>query len=127
MERGETMKGIDISPDHSDNDDWKLFMRKDALIARMNHLRRKQKGIRMSMLIGLGEHGMSTWVELPYSKCLEIINKEATSRFRNCDKTQVWHMNVHTFYNGTISSISLWPTVKTDWNKTKENNWGEEE
>jgi len=121
------MKGIDISPDHSDNDDWKLFMRKDALIARMNHLRRKQKGIRMSMLIGLGEHGMSTWVELPYSKCLEIINKEATSRFRNCDKTQVWHMNVHTFYNGTISSISLWPTVKTDWNKTKENNWGEEE
>jgi len=122
------MKGIDISPDHSDNDDWKLFMRKDALIARMNHLRRKQKGIRMSMLIGLGEYGMSAWVELPYSKCLEIINKEVTSRFRNCDKTQVWHMNVHRFgSDNQVSSISLWPTVKTDYNKTKDNNWGEEE
>tara|TARA_R110000765_G_C18695272_1_gene581130 strand:- start:172 stop:552 length:381 start_codon:yes stop_codon:yes gene_type:complete len=126
MERGETMT-IEISPDHSDNDDWKLFMRKDALIARMNHLRRKNKGVRMSMLIGLGEHGMSEWVTLPYNKCVEIINKETSTRFRNCDKTQVWHMKAHAMYDNTISSISLWPTVKTDWNKTKDNNWGEEE
>lgn len=120
-------EGITFSTNHDEDSDWVLYEDSESALKEMRRLKRN-KGVRYSMLMRLTPH-LSKWINLTFSKTYEIMEKMEYTRFRNCKITPAWYIKTHTMSHSDdrLFSVSVWPVERTDYNLTKDNNWGEEE
>jgi hypothetical protein len=119
-------EGIKFSTEHDEDSDWVLYEDSESALKEMRRLKRN-KGVRYSMLMRLTPH-LSVWGNLTFKKTYEIMEKMDYTRFRNCKITPAWYIKTHRWeHNNRIFSVSVWPVERTDYNLTKDNNWGDEE
>ena len=121
------MVRIVFSTNHDEDSDWVLYEDTESALKEMRRLKRN-KGVHYSMLLRLTPH-LSEWVNLTFSKTYEKMEKMIHTRFRNCKITPAWYIKAHRldYENDRLFSVSVWPVERTDYNLTKDNNWGEEE
>ncbi len=117
-------EGITFSTNHDDDSDWVLYEDSESALKEMRRFKRN-KGVHYSMLMRLTTH-LSKWHNLTFKKTYEIMEKIESTRFRNCKITPAWYIKTY-FLNDRLFSVSVWPVERTDYNLTKDNNWGEEE
>jgi len=117
-------EGIVFSTNHDEDSDWVLYEDSESALKEMRRLKRN-KGVRYSMLMRLTPH-LSEWANLTFKKTYEIMEKMDYTRFRNCKITPAWYIKTH-YLGERLFSVSVWPIERTDYNLTKDNNWGEEE
>ena len=119
-------EGIAFSTNHDDDSDWVLYEDTLSALKEMRRLKRN-KGVSYHMLMRLTPH-LSHWASLTFKKTYEIMEKMDLTRFRNCEITPAWYIKTYRgIRNDKVWSVSVWPCERTDYNLTKDNNWGEEE
>ena len=119
-------EGITFSTNHDDDSDWVLYEDTESALKQMRRLKRN-KGVHYSMLMRLTPH-LSEWTFLTFKKTYEIMEKMDSTKFRNCKITPAWYIKTYRgIRDDKVWSVSVWPVERTDYNLTKDNNWGEEE
>ena len=120
-------EGIKFSTNHDEDSDWVLYEDSESALKEMRRLKRN-KVVRYTMLMRLTPH-LSEWVTLTFKKTYEIMEKFDSTRFRNCKITPAWYIKTYRMghSDNRLFSVSVWPCERTDYNLTKDNNWGEEE
>jgi len=94
-----------------------------AYLMRLNRMKGKKS---FKILLGITDH-FSNWVKVSFKELMSIINSrydDRTRNYANCEVTLTYHVQLSEM---SSNYISVWPTVRRDMNKNRENNWGEEE
>ena len=121
-------EGVTYSPSEI-GEDWIFTGDADNTTAYLLKLNRKKGKKDFKILLGVTDY-FSMWVGVTFKELMKIINPlrdERTRNFSNCEVTMTYHVSEDDDSRYTRNYISVWPTTKRDENKTRENNWGEEE